>query len=106
MMMMTMMWLLNAIQEHAPAPAESPSEGFNAGEVIIEHISNSPVDHPLIHLPHVAGIDFSVTKHVFMLWVVAFLVFTIVTFSVRRYIRKGQLVPSGFANGLEAVVEF
>ena len=52
------------------------------------------------------GIDFSVTKHVFMLWFVAALVFLIVTFSVRRYLRQDRLVPSGFMNGLEAVVEF
>ncbi len=54
--------------EHA---AEAAAEGFNAGEVIIEHVANSGLDHPLIHLPTIGGIDFSVTKHVFMLWVVA-----------------------------------
>ena len=26
-------------------------KGFNAGEVIIEHVSNTSLDHPLIHLP-------------------------------------------------------
>ena len=40
------------------------AEGFNAGETIIEHVSNSSLDHPLIHLPTILGIDFSVTKHV------------------------------------------
>ena len=55
------------------------SEGFNAGEVIIEHVANSPLDHPIIHLPTLAGIDFSVTKHVFMLWVVAAVVFVVVS---------------------------
>ena len=64
------------LQEHA---AEAASEGFNAGETIIEHVSNSSLDHPLIHLPTIAGIDFSVTKHVFMLWLVAALLFLIVT---------------------------
>ena len=44
---------------------------FNAGETIINHVSNSSLEHPLIHLPTIAGIDFSVTKHVFMLWLVA-----------------------------------
>ncbi|MBI4471856.1 MAG: F0F1 ATP synthase subunit A [Acidobacteria bacterium] len=95
--------MLLTIQEHAAAgPA---TEGFNAGETIIEHVSNSPIDHPLIHLPHIFGIDFSVTKHVFMLWLVAFLVFTVITFTIRRYLRRGP-VPSGFANVLEFVVEF
>lgn len=91
------------VQEHA---AEEATEGFNAGAVIIEHVANSPIDHPLIHLPTVAGIDLSVTKHVFMLWVVAAVVFLGVTTAVRRYLRQDRLVPSGFMNALEAIVEF
>ena len=55
------------------------AEKFNAGEIIIEHVSNSALDHPLIHLPTVLGIDFSVTKHVLMLWLVAAFVFVVVT---------------------------
>src|SRR6185437_14110698 len=86
--------------------AEHAHEGFNAGETIIEHVSNSPADHPLIHLPRVLGIDFSVTKHVLMLWLVAAFVFIVVTWTVRRYLRQDRLVPSGFMNALEAIVEF
>ena len=51
--------------------AEGAQGGFNAGETIIEHVSNTSVDHPLIHLPRIFGIDMSVTKHVLMLWIVA-----------------------------------
>ncbi len=91
------------VPEHA---AEAAAEGFNAGEVIIEHVANSSLDHPLIHLPTIAGIDFSVTKHVLMLWIVATLVFVLVTTLVRRYLRQDRLVPSGFMNALETVVEF
>ena len=80
------------------------SEGFNAGETIINHVSNSSLDHPLIHLPTIAGIDLSVTKHVFMLWLVATLVFLIVTTVVRRFLRSGRAVPTGFMSALEAVV--
>ena len=91
------------VQEHA---AEAAAEGFNAGEVIIEHVANSGLDHPLIHLPTIAGIDFSVTKHVFMLWAVAALVFVAVTTAVRRYVRQDRLVPSPFMNAIETIVEF
>ncbi|OFW07005.1 MAG: ATP synthase F0 subunit A [Acidobacteria bacterium RIFCSPLOWO2_02_FULL_68_18] len=91
------------IQEHA---AEAAAEGFNAGAVIIEHVANSPIAHPLVHLPTIAGIDFSITKHVFMLWVVAAIVFVVVTTAVRRYLGQDRLVPSGFMNALEATVEF
>ncbi|MBI4477109.1 MAG: F0F1 ATP synthase subunit A [Acidobacteria bacterium] len=98
---------LTAVQEHAQhAASPVEAERFNAGKVIIEHISNTGVDHPLIHLPTIFGIDFSVTKHVLMLWLVAAFVFTSVTWLVRRYLRQGRLVPSGPMNGLEAVVEF
>jgi F-type H+-transporting ATPase subunit a len=93
------MQLQPAIESLPAAP-----DRFDAGEVIIGHVANSPLDHPLIHLPTIAGIDFSVTKHVFMLWLVATLVFLIVTGSIRRYVRQDRLVPSGFMNVLEAVV--
>jgi len=94
--------LLQEVQEHAAGAAKG---GFNAGETIIEHISNPHAD-PIIHLPTVMGIDFSVTKHVFMLWFVAALLFSVVTITVRRYLRQDRLIPSGLMNGLEAVVEF
>ena len=38
--------------------AEELIEEFNAGEVIIEHVSNSSLDHPIIELPTVLGINF------------------------------------------------
>ena len=94
------------VQEHGAGHAPDGGQGFNAGEVIIEHVSNSGLDHPLIHLPTILGIDFSVTKHVLMLWIVAVAVFAIATVTVRRYLRQERPVPSGFANGLEYVVEF
>jgi F-type H+-transporting ATPase subunit a len=89
-------------QEHATEAAEK----FNAGQVIIEHVSNSSIDHPLIHLPTLFGIDFSVTKHVLMLWLVAATVFVLVTWTVRRYLRQDRFVPTGFMNALEATVEY
>jgi F-type H+-transporting ATPase subunit a len=90
------------VQEHAAAEAGK----FNVGETIIEHVSNSGLDHPLIHLPKVFGVDLSITKHVLMLWLVAVTVFVIITWAVRRYLRQERLVPSGFMNALEAVVEY
>ena len=89
------------MQESAATP-----EPFNAGATIIEHVSNSSHDHPLIHLPRMFGIDFSVTKHVFMLWFVAAIVFLVVTAVVRRYVKSNRGAPSGFTNALEAVVTF
>jgi len=90
-------------QAHAPAEA---GQGFDAGGTIIGHVSNSSPDHPLIHFRSVFGIDLSVSKHVFMLWLVAALVFVGVTWIVRRQIRGGRIVPTGSANVLDVVVEF
>jgi len=92
------------VVEHA-AP-EAASQGFNAGEVIIEHVANSSLEHPLIHLPTVLGIDMSVTKHVLMLWLVSGVLFLVVTAVVRRYLRQERLIPSGLMGVLEIVVEF
>ena len=95
----------HAATQAAPHGAgHAASEGFNAGETIINHVSNSSIDHPLIHLPTIAGIDFSVTKHVFMLWLVAGAVFLIVTTVVQRYLKSGRTVPSGFMSALEGLV--
>ena len=87
-------------QAHTPPP---PAGGFDAGEVILGHVSNS---HPLIHLPPIFGIDFSVTKHVFMLWLVAVGVFVTVTWIVRRYSRPDRIVPDKAMSVLEIGVEF
>ena len=92
------------VVEHAVP--EAASQGFNAGEVIIEHVANSSLEHPLIHLPSVFGIDMSVTKHVLMLWLVAAVLFVVVTAVVRRYLRQERLIPSGLMGVLEIVVEF
>src|SRR5215510_718119 len=97
------------IQEVAHQAAEQAhethGEAFNAGKTIIEHVSNAR-EHPLLHLPPVFGIDFSITKHVLMLWIVAVTVFVVVTWLVRRYLKQDRLIPAGMMNGLEFVVEF
>ena len=84
---------------------ESANEPFEAGPKIMEHISNSSIEHPLIHLPKVFGIDFSVTKHVLMLWIVAAVVFAVVTLIARRHQKRSSAVPAGTGNALEYAVE-
>jgi F-type H+-transporting ATPase subunit a len=102
----TLLLALAIIQEPAAAGEAGHAEKFNPGETIIEHVSNSGHDHALIHLPTIAGIDFSVTKHVLMLWLVAAVVFLLVTITIRRYLKQDRLVPSGFMNLIELTVEF
>lgn len=86
--------------------AGSADKVFDAGEVIIHHVSNSSLEHPILHFPTVFGIDLSVTKHVLMVWIAAALVFSLVTFTVRKYLKQDEPVPTGFMNALEAIVQF
>ena len=86
--------------------AEGAKEGFNAGDVIIEHVANTSLDHPLIHLPRVFGIDMSVTKHVLMLWIVAATLLVGLTWLVRRYLKQDRLIPGRITSLLEIAVEF
>ena len=81
-----------AAAEHVGEAEHGADEAFNAGEVIIEHVSNSSLDHPILHLPSIAGIDFSVTKHVMMLWLVAGGLFVVITLATRRYLKQERLV--------------
>jgi F-type H+-transporting ATPase subunit a len=101
-----MMWTLAVTETHTAAAGLSATEAepFDAGETIIHHIANNS-GHPIIPLPKILGIDFSITKHVFMLWLVAIIIFIVVTWVVRKYQRQGP-VPSGLGNALEAVVEW
>ena len=99
--------MLFALQEHFQEHAATRvAQEFNAGETIIEHVSNSGLDHPLIPLWKLGGIDFSVTKHVLMLWLVSTIIFVGVSWTVRRYLKQDRLVPSGFTSALELLVEF
>ena len=87
--------------------------GYSSGSVmeqvgpnIIHHVSNSDISHPIIQLPIISGIDFSVTKHVFMLWFVAVLVGIAVIVPVRRFLSSSCSVPTGWMNALETIVQF
>ena len=94
-------------QAHEAAQAGHAAAGkFNAGETIIGHVANSSSEHPLIHIGPFFGIDFSVTKHVMMVWVVAAITFLSITWLVRRYLKQANRVPAGGMNALEFIVEF
>ncbi len=89
-----------------PEAVAGESGEFNAAEVIIGHVSNTSVEHPIIHLPSLFGVNLSVTKHVLMLWIVAVSVFGLITWCTRRYMRQERPVPTGLMNAVEAVVVY
>ena len=76
------------------------------GSNIIHHVSNSDIAHPIIHLPSIFGVNFSVTKHVLMLWIVAVLLSVVIIIPVRTYLTGSRSVPRGWMNAIEAIVQF
>ena len=90
--------------------SSSASVMSRVGPNIIHHVSNtfSETDafHPIISLPTFFGINFSVSKHVLMLWIVTLLLFLTIVIPVRRVIASGEKVPSGWVNAIEAISKF
>ena len=76
------------------------------GPNIIHHVSNSDISHPIIKIPEIFGIDFSVTKHVLMLWIVTFIVSFVVIFPLRKYLSSNGKVKSKWVTLIEYIVEF
>jgi F-type H+-transporting ATPase subunit a len=92
------------------AYAAGGGEGEHSiGDAILHHVQNTPVieiwpGHLYIPLPqiHLFGIDFSITKHLILMWV-ACLVLVLI---FKRAFRNPSAVPSGMANVFEAIVVF
>ena len=76
------------------------------GPNIIHHVSNSDISHPIIKIPEIFGIDFSVTKHVLMLWIVTFIVSFVVIFPLRKYLSSNGKVKSKWVTLIEYIVDF
>lgn len=76
------------------------------GPNILHHVSNSDIAHPIIHLPSFFGIDFSVTKHVLMLWLVALIVSIVVIIPTRKYLSSNGKKKSNWVTLIEYIVEF
>jgi F-type H+-transporting ATPase subunit a len=79
------------------------------GDAILHHVQDTHViaiwpPHVCLPLPeiHLFGIDFSITKHLVLMWVACALLILI----FKRAFRTPQEVPTGLTNGLEAVAIF
>jgi len=75
------------------------------GPNIIHHVSNSDISHPIMQFPKVFGIDFSITKHVFMLWLVAFLVSFVIIVPLQIYTKSNGKKKSKWVTLIEYIVE-
>jgi len=94
----------------AYAATEGAAHGGEAsvGEVILHHVQDTrvidlwPLGHITLPQIHVFGLDFSITKHLLMMWIVSALLIVI----FRRVFQQPQTVRTGVGNLLEAMVVF
>jgi len=83
-------------------------EGHSVGDAILHHVQDTdiidlwPLGHIALPKIHLLGIDFSITKHLVMMWIASALLILIFT----RIFRRPRLVPSGISNLFEAIVVF
>ena len=75
-------------------------------EYLISHVSNSSIEKPIIKINEIFGVDMSITKHVFMLWIVSILVSLSIIIPVRKYLRQTTYNPSKASSSIEAIVQF
>jgi F-type H+-transporting ATPase subunit a len=99
------------VAEAMHEPAAHAEAAFDPGSSIMHHILDAheieiPFTHASIHLPRfepLAGIDFSITKHVVMMWLVSALLL-VLFWRVGR--RTAEPVPRGLRNVFEVFVVF
>jgi F-type H+-transporting ATPase subunit a len=96
------LWLLAAVEQAAPeAPAK---EGHNPAEVLLHHVTDSPLSgHLSGHLDY-GPLHFEPTKHLVFFVVAAGIVLLMARLAIRSY-RKGG-VPAGLGAAVETLVLF
>jgi F-type H+-transporting ATPase subunit a len=93
---------------YAATEGAKHGEGHSVGDAILHHVQDTdiidlwPLGHIALPKIHFLGIDFSITKHLVMMWVASGLLVLIFTLIFRR----PRLVPSGISNLFEAIVVF
>jgi F-type H+-transporting ATPase subunit a len=92
------LWLLAAVEQAAP---EGPArEGHNPAEVLLHHVTDSPLSR---HLDY-GSLHFEPTKHLVFFVVAAGIVLLMTRLAIRSY-RKGG-VPTGLGAAVETLVLF
>ncbi len=88
--------MLSDVPEHAPEHAAE--HGAAGSNYIMDHL----LAHPVIKLPTVAGIDFTITNHTIMM----LLAVLIISAAFLTAFRRQRQVPRGFANLLESMIDY
>lgn len=96
---MSFAFLLKLAEHETAQHAAEHSAGHESGaDFIMHHILAQPV----VKLPTIFGIDLTITNHVLMMWIVSAVLILLFYLSFR----SSRPVPHGFANLLEALVQY
>ena len=78
---------------------------FN-GDVILHHVTNNP-DSTLVSFPPILGmVDLSISKHVVMLWIVAFITVSITLYATKAYRSSEKKSLNKLSSIFEVLMEF
>ena len=76
-------------------------------DTAISNVANSQLNHPLFGMHfEFFGIDLSITKHVFLLLLIAFITVPSIVFLVQRYISSKTKIPGKTMNFIEIIVVY
>ncbi len=93
---------------YAATEGAAQGEELSVGDAILHHVQDTdvfdfwPIGHIKLPALHLFGIDFSITKHLVMMWVACILLVLLFKLALRR---PGP-VPHGITNFFEAIVVF
>ena len=73
------------------------------GNTIFHHVTNN-MSETLIDLSFL-GINFSISKHVLMLWIVAISCVALAVYATRKYRTNKQAKPEGISHLFEILIE-
>jgi F-type H+-transporting ATPase subunit a len=83
-------------------------EGHSVGDAILHHVQDTdlfdlwPLGHLTLPKIYLFGINFSITKHLLMMWIASGLLVLLFVLAFRR----PHTIPSGLSNFFEAIVVF
>ena len=83
--------------------------GFSAGtefngDTILHHVVNDT--HTTLYKINLLGVDLSISKHVVMLWIVAFITICLSLYATRIYRVNASAIPKGFSHIFEILLDF
>ena len=79
-------------------------KNLNFGDVVLHHVTND-LNHVYFPL-NFFGIDFSITKHIIMLWIVCGITISLVLYGTKRYRKNINATPKGISSLFEILMDF